>query len=72
MKGTIPNAPIPDNFAYVVPVDEILHPLDKPFCWDSTCGCKTDETLLLEVSQFIHQGLMTLDEGIAFVAGRTV
>lgn len=71
MEGTI--RPYADNFAFVIPVeDELLHTDEKPFCWDSTCGCKTDEWLLWEVSRFIEEGLMTLEEGQAFVAGRTV
>ncbi len=63
---------VPDNFAYVVPVDFLIHEPDRPFCYDETCGCKTDERLLGEVSRFIEDGLLTLEEGQNFVAGRTV
>ena len=62
----------PDNFAYVIPVDFLLHEPDRPFCYGQTCGCKVDELLLMEVSRFIEDGLLALVEGQNFVAGRTV
>jgi hypothetical protein len=71
MVGT-PRLLASDNFAYVVPVDFLLYELDRPFCYDPSCGCKVDELLLMEVSHFIEDGLMTLEEGQNFVAGRTV
>jgi hypothetical protein len=65
--------PYGDNFAIVIPVeDELLHTLDKPFCWDSTCGCHNDETLLRETQQFVLDGVMTPDEAVIFVVGKTV
>ncbi len=77
MKGTLtmvgtPQLSAPDNFAYVIPVDFLLHEPDRPFYFDLSCGCKVDELLLWEVSRFIEDGLMTLEEAQAFVAGRTV
>lgn len=71
MDGTI--RPYGDNFAVVIPVEDgILHPPDKPYCWDSTCGCHGDEALLRETQQFVLDGVMTPDEAVIFVAGRTV
>ncbi|MGH2493824.1 MAG: hypothetical protein ACRDIV_03885 [Ktedonobacteraceae bacterium] len=64
--------PYGDNFILVIPVDFLLHEPDRPFCYDMSCSCKTDERLLWEVSRFIEEGLMTLEEGQTFVAGRTV
>ena len=52
--------------------DEILHTLDKPFCWDSVCGCHLDETLLRQVQQIVLDGLMTPHEAMLFIAGKTV
>ncbi len=63
---------IPDNFAYVILVDELEHTLDKPFCWDGSCGCHNDEILLREVQHFVLDGVMTPDEAVIFVAGKTV
>ena len=70
MQGTIES--YGDNFIFVIPVDVLLHEPDRPFCLDPTCPCKRDEWLLWEVSCYIEEGLMTLEEGQAFVAGRTV
>jgi hypothetical protein len=65
--------PYGDNFAIVVPVEDVLlHTLDKPFCWDSTCGCHNDETLFREVQQFVLEGEMTAHEAMLFIAGKTV
>lgn len=71
MQGTIKS--YGDNFAFVIPVeDELLHTPEKPFCWDSTCGCHEDQLLIAEVAEAICNGLLTPDEATDFVAGRTV
>jgi hypothetical protein len=64
--------PYGDNFAYVVPVDYLLHTLEKPFCYDSQCPCHEDDLLTLVVSDFVQAGLMTPDEATDFVAGRGI
>lgn len=62
-----------DNFIPVIPVGELLHPPEKPFCFvDPTCPCHEDQTLIAEVAAFVAQGLMTPDEATDFVAGKTV
>ena len=63
----------PDNFAYVVLVDEheLLHTADHPFCWNSTCECHEDQEAIAAVQQYILDGLMTPDEATLFVSGRT-
>ncbi len=62
----------PDNFSYVVPVDELIHTNENPFCWDSTCPCHEDPTLISEVAENVQDGLMTSQEATDFVAGRTI
>lgn len=62
----------PDNFAYVIPVDYILHEPARPFCFDETCGCHEDQELLAEVAQFVQDGVMTPAEATDFVAGKTI
>ena len=64
--------PYGDNFAFIIPVDEILHTPEKPFCWDLHCICKSNQDLLAELQQFIRDGLLTIDEAILFYCGRTV
>jgi len=62
----------PVDFAYVIPVDYILHEQAKPFCYDNTCDCHSDPELISEVNQFVQNGLMTSTEATNFVAGKTV
>ena len=63
----------PDNFAYVVPVEEdLLHTSDHPYCWDSTCPCHENQEAFVHIQQYVFDGLMTPDEAVLFVAGRTV
>ena len=64
-------APYSQNFIIIIPMeDDLLHTLDKPFCWDSICGCHRDETLFREVQQFVLNGLMTPQEAMLFIAGK--
>jgi hypothetical protein len=62
----------PDNFSYVVPVDEIEHSPEKPFCFDSTCQCHEDEVEIARVALFIEDGLMTPEEATDFVEGKGI
>ncbi len=64
-------APVPDNFAYVVPVDgELEHTDDSPFCYDPACDCHEDEVAIAAVYQAVQDGLMTPDEATDFVLGK--
>lgn len=64
----------PDNFAYVIFVDEqeLLHTTDHPFCWNDACECHEDEAAIFQVSLYVQDGLMTPDEATLFVRGRTI
>lgn len=70
MEGTI--RPYGDNFAFVIPVDDLLHTSENPFCCDMHCPCKSDQDLFVQVQQFITDGLLTVDEAILFYCGKTV
>lgn len=47
------SVPMPDNFAYVVPVDYVLHTPEKAFCFDVMCPCHEDDLLTNEVNEFV-------------------
>jgi len=65
--------PYGQNFVIVIPMeDDLLHMVDKPFCWDSVCGCHRDEKLFRDVQQFVLNGEMTAHEAMLFIAGKTV
>ena len=66
------NTPFADNFIPVIPVDELEHTPEKPFCWDSSCPCHEDPLLISEVNDAVQNGLMTPSEATGFVAGRGI
>lgn len=68
----IQRMPTPDNFAYVIPVDETAHTAETPFCYDSACGCHDDQDAIGLVAQYVNRGLLTPDEATDFVTGKQV
>ena len=63
---------IADNFAYVVPVDYLLHTPEKPFCYDQTCACHEDELLIGEVAQHVLDGTLSNENATDFVRGKGI
>ena len=70
MHGTI--QPYSDTFAFVIPVDDLLHTPEKPFCYDTTCGCHEDELLISEVAQFVSDGTLSEENATDFVKGKGI
>ena len=69
----IQRPPLPDNFAYVIPVeDEPEHTVAHPFCYDQACGCHEDQDAIGLVAQYVNRGLLTPEEATDFVAGKQV
>ncbi len=66
-----PWPPIPDNFAYVIPIEgEREHTPEHPFCWHPTCLCHEDEEAIADVNQMVQDGLMTPGEATDFILGK--
>lgn len=61
-----------DNFIPVVPEDNPLHTAEHPFCYDNTCGCHEDETMVHDVLEAYTKGLLTSEEATNTVAGKPV
>ena len=62
----------PDNFAYVILVDTTLHTDVRPFCFaDPFCPCHDDHEEIQKVAAWVMDGLMTEEEAVQFIAGRT-
>ncbi len=61
-----------DNFILVVPEAHPLHTAEHPFCYNDTCDCHEDQELVSEVNAAVTDGLLTLDEATALIAGRTI
>ena len=62
-----------DNFIPVIPVDHVVHTDERPFCFaDPLCPCHDDHEEIQKVAVWVMEGLMTEDEAVRFIAGRTV
>jgi len=64
--------PVPDNFAYVVPVDHSYHTEENPFCYDQTCPCHEDEDAIAAVNYSVQDGLLTPEEATDFTLGKVL
>lgn len=61
-----------DTFTDVVPVDDIFHTPDTPFCWDKTCDCHEDDVAIAIVARHVQDGLFTPEEATDFVKGKGI
>jgi hypothetical protein len=61
-----------DNFIPVIPVEELEHTPEKPFCWNVGCPCHEDQELISEVAALVENGLLTQEEATNFVAGKGI
>ena len=62
----------PDDFAYIVLVESTFHTPEMPFCFaDPTCPCHENHKAIQRVAQWVADGLMTEEEAVNFIAGRT-
>ena len=52
--------------------DDLLHTPDHPFCYDSTCDCHEDETLIGEIATQVEAGLLTPDAATNIVTGKVL
>jgi hypothetical protein len=59
-----------DNFVPVVPEEHPLHTPKHPFCYDDTCGCHDDETLVTDVLDAYTAGLLTSQEATLMMQGK--
>jgi hypothetical protein len=64
--------PSSDQPSPVVPVDDLFHTDDHPFCPLDSCTCHQDPTLLASVEHMVTDGLFTTDEATNFVQGKTI
>jgi hypothetical protein len=63
---------LPDDFVFPEPVEDVVHPPDKPFCYDPDCSCHEDDVLIYQVYLWYKDGLMTAHEASDFVAGKGI
>jgi hypothetical protein len=55
-----------------IPVDEIIHTDEHPFCSDPTCPCKSDQEAIQVVAQQVTDGLLTPCEADRLYRGQTL
>lgn len=61
-----------DNIIPVIPVDYVVHTEEMPFCFtDPSCPCHDDHAEIQKVAVWVTEGLMTEEEALNFIAGRT-
>lgn len=63
--------PFADNFVPVI-AGNILHPDDKPFCYDPACPCHVDAGEIANLVYHVEQGHLTPEEATAIAAGKTI
>ncbi len=62
-----------DNFTPVIPTDDKQHTDAHPFCLTNpTCPCHEEPEYVAPIAQAVNDGLMTPNEAIDFVMGRTL
>lgn len=52
-----------------VPVDDLVHTAEHPFCSDNTCPCHEDEEEIGKVNEDYQEGLYTAPEATRRVKG---
>lgn len=62
--------PYGDNFIPIIPVDQVIHTPENPFCGDPTCPCKENNAAIGEVDQAYQDGLITAEHATDIVMGR--
>lgn len=65
-------SPQEPSIVFPVEVDELIHTDDQPFCPDGTCPCHEDQTLLNQVAEAVHHGLLLPGEAVRLVAGQMI
>lgn len=64
--------PYGDNIIPVIPIDYVVHTAEMPFCFvDAFCPCHEDHEEIQKVAAWVTDGLMTEEEAVNFIAGRT-
>jgi hypothetical protein len=52
-----------------IPVDQLIHTDEHPFCTDPTCMCHDDQELIQGVNEQYQDGLLTASEATRTVKG---
>lgn len=60
-----------DNFVPVIRGD-VLHPGEKPFCYDPDCQCHEDQGEIALLSAHVQEGHITPQEATDIAAGKTI
>ncbi len=63
---THPTQPIP------IPVDELIHTDEHPFCYSDPCLCHEDPDAIAQVHQYYLDGLVSADDATRIVQGKTL
>jgi hypothetical protein len=64
--------PYAENFIPVIPTEYSYHTDENPFCWDSDCPCHSDNLLIAQVKEQFDNGLLSAEEVILTIQGKTL
>ena len=54
----------------VIPVDSLLHSEENPFCYNPSCPCHEDITLIDPINQSVLNGELSPQEATDIVRGK--
>lgn len=52
--------------------EQAVHTPERPFCWDMTCWCHTNQEAIAETAQYVTDGLLSSEEANHLFRGRMV
>jgi hypothetical protein len=55
-----------------MPEQQAVHTPERPFCWDMTCYCHTNQDAIAETAQYVSDGLLSSGEADRLYRGRMV
>ncbi len=53
-------------------IDEAVHTPGRPFCFDMTCYCHTNQQAIAETAHYVSEGLLSSVEADRFYRGKMV
>ncbi len=52
--------------------EQVVHTPERPFCFDMTCWCHTNQDAIAETAQYVTDGLLSSEEADRLYRGRMV
>jgi hypothetical protein len=56
----------------VIPVDDLVHTSENPFCGDLSCPCHGDPDAIGQLGEYYHEGLVSAEDADRIYRGQTL